>query len=149
MVTCVLTSHTWPCSGCGRFRVKARMRSEGRSADRRCKPSRFFFLPKSRRMMKLNVTVDLIKSSLCQTCLHRTRRSLHVRSLTAPCWTKTVPQTDEWTSLTTPVGHIPPRFEQTHPGDGDPELRNLVSGTQSYPWSQPQTGSASKKKKKV
>lgn len=42
-----------------------------------------------------------------------------------------------------PDDHIPPRYEQTRPGDGDPGSRSLSSGTQSCPWSQPQTDLAS------
>lgn len=35
--------------------------------------------------------------------------------------------------------HILPICEQTRPSDVDPGWKSLESGTQSYPWSQPQT----------
>ena len=40
-------------------------------------------------------------------------------------------------------GRTLPRHGQTHPGDEDPGWKSLWSDTQSYPWSQPQTDSAS------
>lgn len=46
-------------------------------------------------------------------------------------------------TLTRLHGHTPPRSGQTHPGGEDPRWTSLWSNTQSYPLSQPQTGSAS------
>lgn len=42
-------------------------------------------------------------------------------------------------NLTMQDDHIPPICEQTRPSDVDPGWMSPESGTQSYPWSRPQT----------
>lgn len=46
-----------------------------------------------------------------------------------------------------PDDRTPPRCEQTRPDDEGRGWRSLAWGTQSYPWLQPQTDSASTKKR--
>lgn len=77
----------------------------------------------------------------------------HFQAFAALCWAKK--ELEGWSgagvkkyinkkiNLTMQDDHTPPICEQTRPGDGDPGWTSLESGTQSYPWSRPQTDSAS------